>query len=202
MMKINYTIPTTKEEITLEKYLEYAKLIQQDDVEASFLTHRCIEIFCNIPLKQITKFKQSDIDEILSILTPILTTNYPLENTFTFKGIEYGLIPNFSKDLLVGEFMDLDVYRENNDFIRMMSILYRPLSHKKGTQYLIEPYKETHTEFNELPFHYFTSVSAFFLTLLEQLVEITNQFSQHQLQQIQDFQTKATSMKTITDTFI
>ena len=45
-MKVNLTIPTTLNEITLGQYQEYAKLA---DLSETDLQLKTIEIFCNVP---------------------------------------------------------------------------------------------------------------------------------------------------------
>jgi hypothetical protein len=49
-MKINYTIPTTQDEITLEQWMKFEKIASQEDIEQDFLQKRMLEIFCNVLL--------------------------------------------------------------------------------------------------------------------------------------------------------
>ncbi|MES2575669.1 MAG: hypothetical protein V4572_12040 [Bacteroidota bacterium] len=183
-MKINYNIPTTKEDITLQQYIIFDAINSDPDLDENFKLKRTLEIFCSIPFDKIELLKQTEIDTILSHLLPLLSAQYELHPTFTFDGVKYGLIPNFSKDLLAGEFIDLDVFAEQKEWLKLMSILYRPITFEKRGQYLIEPYSGSHTNFKDLPFHYFLGCLSFFLNLFHSLAEVTQRFTEQEIQNL------------------
>lgn len=193
MKKITYTLPSRKEEITLNQFLKFEEINALEDVDDLFKTNRTIELFTGIQFDFISRLKQSEIDSILSHLKPLLSHNPELYTTFTFNGVKYGLIPNFSKDLLAGEFIDLDVYTEQKSWLEVMSILYRPITFERKGQYLIEPYTATHANFKDLPFHYFVGVLDFFLNLLNTLVELTQKYTTQQLQILENLHLKGNS---------
>jgi len=198
MKKINYTIPTKKEEITLNQFIKYEEVILDETTSLEFKQNRIIEIFTTVPFDHVNKLHQTEIDTIFSHLNPILSHQPELHKTFIFKGLKYGLIPNFSKDLLAGEFIDLDVYAEQKKWLEVMSILYRPITFERRGQYLIESYTGSHTNFKDLPFHYFTGVLSFFLSLFDTLATLTQKYTEVQLQQLVTSHSRVNSKVDIT----
>jgi hypothetical protein len=180
-MKINYTIPTTQDEITLEQWMKFEKIASQEDIEQDFLQKRMLEIFCNVPNELSTKLKQVAVDEILNYLNEILSQEAKLVTTFELEGIKYGLIPDFDKDITAGELIDLDKYLELKDYSRLLSILYRKITLEKGGLYQIEPYESTHTKFLQVSYNILVGVLSFFLTLYQKLVQATLKFTQKEV---------------------
>jgi hypothetical protein len=180
-MKINYTIPTTQDEITLEQWMKFEKIASQEDIEQDFLQKRMLEIFCNVPNELSTKLKQVAVDEILNYLNEILSQEAKLVTTFEFEGVKYGLIPDFDKDITAGELIDLDKYLELKDYSRLLSILYRKITLEKGGLYQIEPYESTHTKFLQVSYNILVGVLSFFLTLYQKLVQATLKFTQKEV---------------------
>ena len=71
------------------------------------------------------------------------TNIHSFKQTFKHNNIEYGFIPNLD-EITVGEYLDIDTYqKDNNNIHRLMSILYRPITKKKGSNYQIETYSGT-----------------------------------------------------------
>ena len=62
-MKLQITIPTSLEEITLEQYQKFLS-IAKDNPESEFIQHKMIEIFCGIDLNDVTKISYKDVNEI------------------------------------------------------------------------------------------------------------------------------------------
>src|SRR5690606_8310234 len=99
------------------------------------------------------------LELITSKLHDIVQTESPLVNRFKLNGIEYGIIPNFSK-IKAGELIDLDNLFANDDIVGLMSILYRPIKKSQWNpfnilgqkRYEIESYKEpNHKAFELVP---------------------------------------------------
>ena len=81
-MKVNLTIPTTLNEITLGQYQEYAKLA---DLSETDLQLKTIEIFCNVPELVVRNMKATDIVEICSIINGMFDTKHQLISMFKMK---------------------------------------------------------------------------------------------------------------------
>ena len=63
-MKVTINIPESLSEITLAQYQKWLKIIDKNE-DDNFLKQKMIEIFCNIPLKQVLNIKANDIDTIV-----------------------------------------------------------------------------------------------------------------------------------------
>ena len=141
-MKI--TIPTELADITLEQYQKYLKLVEANDeiaTQTHFFKAKIIEIFCNIPFIELHNMKVIDVDEIVQTIYSALEKTPQLVNTFKMGDQEFGFIPKLD-DMTFGEYVDLDTYIGKWDQMNVaMSVLYRPITAKKGHKYLIEDYR-------------------------------------------------------------
>jgi hypothetical protein len=69
-------------------------------------------------------------------------TEFPLQRIIKIDGIEYGFEPNLSQ-MAYGAYADITQYKEltiDKNWAKIMSILYRPITHKKGDMYTIKTY--------------------------------------------------------------
>jgi hypothetical protein len=139
-MKLEITIPTDLSEIKLSQYQKFLKISDEND-ESDFIHHKMIEIFCNVELKYVSKFKRKQIVEIVTTINNLFTKIPPFKNRFTLNGIEYGFIPNLD-DISQGEYMDLDNYIVDvADLHRSMAVMFRPIKNKLKDKYTIESYE-------------------------------------------------------------
>jgi hypothetical protein len=77
-----------------------------------------------------------DIDNVFSEKPDLIPT-------FKLKGKEYGFIPKLD-DISLGEYIDLDDSLTDWETMhKAMSVLYRPVTMRKGDKYLIEEYDGT-----------------------------------------------------------
>ena len=182
---IDYSIPTSKEDISLEDWLKFEKIANEEGVEPEFLQKKMLEIFCNLSLEHAHQLKQIDLDEIMNNLNNVLGVQSELTTRFTFKGVEYGLIPDFDKHIKAGENIDLEKYLELKDYPRLLSILYRPITVDVAGLYQIEPYLATHTKFSELRYDILEGVLAFFLRSYEKLIIATLRYSQKEMMKME-----------------
>jgi len=143
-MDMKITIPTELADITLEQYQKYLKLVEANDEVATqthFFKAKIIEIFCNIPFIELHNMKVIDVDEIVQTIYSALEKTPQLVNTFKMGDQEFGFIPKLD-DMTFGEYVDLDTYIGKWDQMNVaMSVLYRPITAKKGHKYLIEDYR-------------------------------------------------------------
>jgi hypothetical protein len=104
---------------------------------------------------------------ISKIIEEINQPNYIFNKTFKHKDIEFGFIPNLD-EITVGEYLDIDLYQKSeNNIHRLMSILYRPITNKKGPNYQIEVYSGTEKceTMLDVPVSYYLGAMVFFWTL-------------------------------------
>ena len=62
-MKLTINIPETLNEVTLKQYQKWLKIADGKELD-SFLQQKMVEIFCNIPLKNVLQIKATDINNI------------------------------------------------------------------------------------------------------------------------------------------
>jgi hypothetical protein len=136
-MELKVVVPTDLSEITLEQYQRFARL----DGDEEFLTHKMLEVFCNVPLSKLPNVKFKSLSGVVNRLNGMFATKPSLKQEFTLGGQTFGFIPNL-EDITFGEYIDLDNYMaDTQDLHKTMAILYRPITQRAGKRYDIEPYE-------------------------------------------------------------
>jgi hypothetical protein len=143
-MKLQITIPTSLEEITLEQYQKFLS-IAKDNPDGEFLQHKMVEIFCGIDLKNAAKISYKDVNEITINLSNLFNQKYELKRIFKLGNTEFGFITNLD-EITLGEYTDLDKYIGDWDKMHnAMAVLYRPITKKLKDKYKIEEYNGSYT---------------------------------------------------------
>jgi len=138
-MKLNITIPTSLEDITLRQYKKFLK-VQEKVKDERLLNAKMIEIFCGIKFEQVMLLKLSDSQEVIDLLLKIFESKPSLVSKFKLNGIEYGFHPELD-DLTLGEYIDLDTFIGDWDNMeKAMNVLYRPVLVKMKEKYSIDSY--------------------------------------------------------------
>lgn len=188
MEKINieWQIPESKEDISLSQWLEYESVLEINKGKDNndFLNKKMLEIFCKVPFEYINQLPQIEIDEMLGYLNFVFGQKSELIKSFVFEDVEYGFIPDYDKDITAAEHWDLQQYSEAKDWVKVLSILYRPITIKEGKLYQIEPYSGTHNLFLNLRYDVFDGCIGFFLRVMQQLYNCTLQFTQKELMKL------------------
>jgi len=171
-MKLKLNIPETLEEITLEKYQEYATLIK-DNPDSEFTRQKTIEIFCGVDLKSLLQISISDVNSISEHLNNLFTAKPELSIEIDINGTRFGFIPNL-ENMSYGEFIDLDEYlKDVSTWHNAMAVLYRPITNRIKQLYSIEQY-ETSEKYAEqmkrLPFSIAYGAVLFFYDLRNELL--------------------------------
>jgi hypothetical protein len=150
-MKLQITIPTSLQEITLEQYQKFLS-IAKDNPDGEFLQHKMVEIFCGIDLKNAAKISYKDVNEITTNLSNLFNQKYDLKRTFKLGNTEFGFITNLD-EITLGEYTDLDKYISNWDMMHnAMAVLYRPITKKLKDKYQIEEYNGSYTYCDAMKF--------------------------------------------------
>lgn len=183
---INYTIPTTKSDILVKQWIEILKLHKQKIEDREFYERKMINIICELSYSDIMSLPTHEYSTIVDYLNKIIGTKSELIKTFKFKNVEYGLIPDFGKYLTLSERIDLDGYLDSEDYSRLLSILYRPITYKDGDKYRIEPYESTHTLFDDLSYEVLDGVLGFFLTIYNKLQKTILQYSMKEMKKMKN----------------
>ena len=136
-MELKVVVPTDLSEITLEQYQRFARL----DGDEEFLTHKMLEIFCNVPLSKLPNVKFKSLAGVVTRLNSMFGTKPSLKQEFTIGDQAFGFIPNL-EDITFGEYVDLDNYMAStSELHKTMAVLYRPITQRAGKRYDIEPYE-------------------------------------------------------------
>ena len=139
-MKLKLQIPDSLNDITLEQYIEFDKINIEGNKDTTFLMQKTVEIFCKVNLDLTLQIKYTDLADITNHIYKILDEVPELVSVFKMESIEYGFIPKLD-DITLGEYIDLDSYLGNwSSMHKAMSVLYRPVTYRKGNRYLIEDY--------------------------------------------------------------
>jgi len=185
-MKLQITIPTSLEEITLEKYQKFLS-IAKDNPDGDFLQHKMVEIFCDIDLKNAAKISYKDVNEITTNLSNLFNQKYELKRTFKLGDTEFGFITNLD-EITLGEYTDLDKYISDWDMMHnAMAVLYRPITKKLKDKYQIEEYNGSYTYCDAMkfmPVDVALGAVVFFYTLGNELLKSTI----HYLENNKEFQ--------------
>lgn len=144
-MELKVVVPTDLSEITLDQYQRFARL----EGDEEFLTHKMLEVFCNVPLNKLPNVKFKSLSGVVHRLNSMFATKPSLKQEFTIGGLTFGFIPNL-EDITFGEYVDLDNYMaDTQELHKTMAILYRPITQRAGKRYDIEPY-ESAEKYSEL----------------------------------------------------
>ncbi len=180
-MKI--VLPENISEITLREFLKYEDLLNRD-LDVYNFNKRKIEIFTNIPFKDIDNVKGIDAERILNQIDTALNTEVDFVNTFTMHDIEFGFIPNLDK-MTIGEYADLSKHGvDKNSLHNLMAVLFRPVIKRIGEKYEIVSYNgsEEYAEMmKDMPLNVVNGALVFFYNLANELQEATQKYLSEEL---------------------
>jgi hypothetical protein len=142
--EITLTVPTDWSSVTLKKYLTLQKDMKNyvDDEEAQ--TALMLSHLCGLDAEYINSLSIEDYNQVRTALEGFVNnTEYPLQKIIRIDGKEYGFEPNLSQ-MSYGAYVDISKFGQltiDDNWPKIMSILYRPVVDKKGDMYTIETYK-------------------------------------------------------------
>lgn len=171
-MKRTFYIPDSLDDIPLNKYNQYAK-IDFKDVEQEFINRQVLKIFFDIKPSEYTDMSNIDVDYLVSSVIKVLNEQPPFQSTFKHRGIEWGFVPNLDK-LTYGAFVDLQSVE--GDLLKMMGVLYQPITKKHGDKYKVKKYKgysKNTLLLQDMPLSVVVGSLAFFLNLWRELLNYT-----------------------------
>lgn len=139
-------VPNDLSEIRLSDYQKFVKIAEKDQ-ETDFLHKKMIEIFCHIPLNQVSTYSFNSVRKVIEVLTNMLEQKPKLKTTLKIHDKEYGFIPKLD-DMSFGEYADLDILIADWETMdQAMAVLYRPITNKFKNKYLIEDYDSDKTAY-------------------------------------------------------
>jgi hypothetical protein len=168
-MNIKLNIPETLKEITLSQYQKWIKIIDEEEV-STFYQQKMIEIFCNSDLKAILQMKVKDVDEVTTHIDNLFKEKPVFVPTFKLGEVEYGFIPVLD-EMTFGEYIDLDSYLADWETMnKAMSVLFRPIIHKRKGKYIIEDYEGSDKfDLSQMPLNVVMGSLVFFCNLKKEL---------------------------------
>jgi len=138
-MKLEVTNPDNLSEITLEQYQHFLTIKGDDDTRAK----KMLEVFCGLTSPQVAALKYNHIEYVTNIINEMFAEKPELTMRWSYKGVEYGFIPNL-EDISLGEYSDLDnLMQDWQTMHEAMAVLFRPIEHKYKLMYSLEPYESS-----------------------------------------------------------
>jgi hypothetical protein len=136
-------IPTSWKDITLETYLKMqGELENYRDNEEAQIAIMLLHL-CKIQPEYLRGLSADSYNLLKAKLSQFVSPEgIELQRFITIDGVEYGFEPNLSK-MAYGAYADItqwDTISIDKNWAKIMSILYRPVTQKKGERYQIETY--------------------------------------------------------------
>ena len=149
-VKVKVRIPTDWNDITLETYLKYRKtldLYKDDDEDELDMVNKSIiialDILCGVAPTFASQMPVEMLSHVMDSLNKFMSdTTFDLQRIITIDGVEYGFEPNLS-NIAYGAYLDISKYDNitiDNNWQKIMAILYRPIVSKTGKLYEIKEY--------------------------------------------------------------
>jgi hypothetical protein len=141
--EIELKVPTSYADITLEKWLILQTELDNYKDDPDAMSAITLYHLCGLDPIYLKGLSVNDYTSIKTELESFLAdTEFPLQRIIRIDGIEYGFEPNLSQ-MAYGAYADITQYKEltiDKNWAKIMSILYRPITHKKGEMYTIKTY--------------------------------------------------------------
>ena len=142
-MEITLTIPTDYSSITLKQWLNFMKDLKNYEGDEEAIFALMLHHLCGIDLNWINGMSITDLNTIRGELQAFLgNTELPLQQFVTIDNVEYGFEPNLSK-MSYGAYLDImkwDTITIDDNWAKIMDILYRPVDKKALGKYSLKPY--------------------------------------------------------------
>jgi len=141
--ELTLSIPQSYGDISLKKWLEFQKELKNYEEDEDAITALMLSYLCGLDAEYISMISVADYGMIRNELTKFINnTELPLQRFITVNGVEYGFEPNLSQ-MTYGAFADITKFNTitiDDNWAKIMSILYRPVAKKVGDTYTIKPY--------------------------------------------------------------
>jgi hypothetical protein len=141
--EIKIVVPKNWSAITLRHYLEMQSDLKAYEGEPEAQSATLFYHLCNITPDLLLKIDTETFTKIKDqIFSFVGNTEQELTESFIWEGKEYAFFPNLSK-LEYGAYLDISKLNSsdiNEDWAKVMSILYRPVTKRMGKLYDVQPY--------------------------------------------------------------
>jgi hypothetical protein len=141
--EIEISIPQGYDDVTLKKYLTLQKELKNYEGEVEAQAAVLVTYLCGIDTDILAGLGKKDYNLISSELGKwIGNTDFNLQRVITIDGVEHGFEPNLS-NIAYGAYADITQYGTltiDDNWAKIMSILYRPITKRVRDTYEIEKY--------------------------------------------------------------
>ena len=176
--QIEIEMPCSWEYLTFRRYIEIKKdleaYVDNEEAQTAFLIHN----LCGLAVEEIQALSAQSYNILRTKLIQFMNNeDHTLVPIVKVDGILYGFEPNLSK-MSYGAYADISKYKSlemNEDWLKIMSILYRPVTERKGSNYSIEAYNGhiDAEEWRDVPMHIHFGALFFLSNLFKDLLSST-----------------------------
>ena len=166
-------VPTSLDAITVAQYKHLRTLDEIEDPLEQL--RKKITYLCGITESQLDQLTEESFTQLVNAIAKIganIKERYPLETFVDIDGVQYGFNPDLSR-ITLGEFADIEHLCQDGaeqNLESILSILYRPVTKKRGDFYQVAPYTGTDgKKFLGVPITVAFGAFAFFLTTAKEL---------------------------------
>jgi hypothetical protein len=177
-MQVELKVPNSWETITLKKYLAYLKEVENYKEDEEAITAITLLHFCGLQPEWLKGIAIKDLNLLKSKLSLFITNQeHELQRKIFIDGQAYGFEPNLST-MAYGAYLDItkfDTFTIDDNWAKIMSVLYRPIIQEKEGMYLIKTYDGTDNseKFLELGMDIHFGALFFFINLSMDLLKDT-----------------------------
>ena len=141
--ELEISVPTSYGDITLKKWLELQKEMKNYEGDDEAITALMLYHLCGLDPKYVKGLSMDAYKEIRQELGSFIqNVQLPLQRFIKINEVEYGFEPNLSK-MAYGAYADICKFNSigiDDNWAKIMNILYRPVTKKVGEMYSIKPY--------------------------------------------------------------
>jgi len=141
---IKVEVPTSWESITLRKYLDLQKDLENYSDNEEAQTAAMFHHLCGLDPTWVTKLSIESYNTLrMKLLDLVQPKDVPLTKFVNIEGVEFGFEPNLST-MSYGAYSDISSFETiqiDKTWAKVMNILYRPVTLKSGKLYNIESYE-------------------------------------------------------------
>ena len=186
-MKLSYSIPENKKEISVVKFLEIEKIYNDaQDNETEVNEKKIVSVCLDIPYHYVDKLPFEEYQLAVNSISKALSSESTFYQRFEYKGIEFGFIPDLEK-ITAGEFAALEGFFKDpsKNALSILSLLYKPIkeekeysnwwSKEKVKKYTVETYDENVdvSFYKDVPYEIYEGAIVFFYNLGKHLLVAT-----------------------------
>ena len=141
--EITLTIPQDWSSVSLKKYLRLQKELKNYSESEEAMTAVMLQELCGLDASYLNSISVNDYTMLRVELGKFISkTDCPLERIVEWNGKRYGFEPNLSQ-MAYGAYLDIakfDSLTIDENWAKVMNILYREVTTQKGDMYETKPY--------------------------------------------------------------